>query len=145
MKLKTVVLITTALLFFQGNLIAKAKMTPAAKAYLNKLAKKQKKTDPNFVWFSAEEGKTLYFKEHLHSKKNKVRNCATCHKDNPTLAAAHADTGKKIKPLAPSVNSKRFTKEKKIKKWFKRNCKWVLERQCTTKEQGDFLVWMFTL
>ncbi|MDX2471832.1 MAG: DUF1924 domain-containing protein [SAR324 cluster bacterium] len=145
MKLKTVVLITTAILFFQSNLFAAAKMNPVVTAYLNKLAEKQKKKDPSFVWFSAEEGKTLYFKEHLHSKKNKIRNCATCHKKDPTFPAAHADTGKKIKPLAPSVNSKRFTKRKKMNKWFRRNCKWVLERQCTNKEKGDFLVWMFSL
>ena len=49
-------------------------------------------------------------------------------------------TGKAIEPLAPSANPKRLTDPEHIEKWFLRNCKWTLGRECTPQEKGDFLV-----
>ncbi len=43
--------------------------------------------------------------------------------------------------MAVSVNPERFTKTKKIKKWFKRNCKWAWGRECTAQEKGNFLTY----
>ncbi|MEA3244387.1 MAG: DUF1924 domain-containing protein, partial [Pseudomonadota bacterium] len=31
---------------------------------------------------------------------------------------------------------------KKIEKWFKRNCKWTLGRECTAQEKADFLAYI---
>ncbi|MDT8445309.1 MAG: DUF1924 domain-containing protein [bacterium] len=114
-------------------------------AFMQELAKEAKQEDPAFTAFSAERGKTLYFKEHIDSEDGDKRTCATCHKDNPMLPSKHAVTGKPIDPLSPAVNRERFTKEKKIKKWFRRNCKWTFERSCTATEQGDFLEYIYSL
>ncbi len=125
-------------------LFAKTKLTPVAMAYLNNLKVEAKKEDPSFQYFSVQKGQDLFQKEFMHSRKKKNRSCQTCHK-KPTSTGRHERTGKVIQPLAPSANRKRFVKKSKINKWFKRNCKWVLERECTAKEKGDFLIWAFSL
>ncbi|MCW8907187.1 MAG: DUF1924 domain-containing protein, partial [Sedimenticola sp.] len=53
--------------------------------------------------------------------------------------------GKAIEPMAPTVNPKRLTEVKQIKKWFVRNCKWTLGRECTAQEKGDFLAYLKNL
>ena len=64
------------------------------------------------------------------------------HSADLTSTGKHVRTGKKIKPLAPSVNPKRLTDTKKIEKWFKRNCKWTLGRECTPQEKGNVLAFI---
>jgi hypothetical protein len=49
----------------------------------------------------------------------------------------HASTGKKITPLAPAFNAERFTDSAKADKWFWRNCKDVLSRECTAPEKAN--------
>jgi uncharacterized membrane protein len=71
--------------------------------------------------------------------------CSTCHSKTPTAAGLHAATGKTLEPLAPAANSKRFTDSAKVEKWFKRNCKDVLARECTASEKADVLAWLITL
>ena len=56
----------------------------------------------------------------------------------------HVCTGKSIELMAPSVNPKRLTDSRLIEKWFKRNCKWTLGRECTPQEKGDLLVYLQT-
>lgn len=73
---------------------------------------------------------------------NNGRSCTQCHGENPSSVGKHKKTGKAIKPMAPSANPKRLTDSKKIDKWFLRNCKWTLKRECTAQEKGDFLVWL---
>jgi len=70
------------------------------------------------------------------------RICADCHGANLQQPGKHVRTGKKIEPLAPSINGKRFTDLKKVEKWFKRNCKWTWGRECTAGEKGHLLSWM---
>jgi hypothetical protein len=94
--------------------------------------------------FSIEAGKSLFFQEFADEKTGKIRQCTTCHTDDLRNAGKHARTGKVIKPLAPSVNSKRLTNLKDIRKWLKRNCKWTLGRECTTQEKGDVLTFIQT-
>jgi len=114
--------------------------------YQGELAQKAKKANPEFSGFSAERGKKFYSTTYDgHQKKPAARSCETCHTSNPMNSSKHAITGKKIDPLSPKVNRKRFTKEKKIKKWFRRNCKWTLKRQCTPQEKGDFIEYIFSL
>ena len=71
--------------------------------------------------------------------------CATCHTDNPTEPGKHIVTKKDIKPMAPSANPERFTDTAKVEKWFKRNCKDVLKRECTALEKGDALTYLLSL
>lgn len=70
------------------------------------------------------------------------KSCATCHGSDVTEAGKHSKTKKVIKPMAPSVNSKRLTQDYKVEKWFLRNCKWTLGRECTATEKGDILLWL---
>lgn len=85
--------------------------------------------------FSAERGKNLWNQKQTIS--GQPRSCASCHTSNPRQAGKHIRTGKSIKPMAPSVNSDRFSDPKMTAKWFKRNCKWTLDRECTVQEKGD--------
>lgn len=93
--------------------------------------------------FSASRGEKMWHKDFPDpDKPGKVRNCGTCHTDNLKAKGKHARTGKVIDPLAPSVNAERFTDKKFIEKWFKRNCKWVVGRECSAQEKGDFLMYL---
>ena len=91
--------------------------------------------------FSAEAGKTMWDKTYPQAD-GKTRQCATCHGPDLSKAGKHEKTGKKIEALAPSANKERFTDLKKINKWFKRNCKWTIGRECTNQEKGDLLKYL---
>ncbi len=95
---------------------------------------------PGFQGFSAARGESFFKTKHLHDLS-----CSSCHTDNPAAEGKHAETGKLIKPLAPAANEERFTDMKKVKKWFKRNCNDVLDRECTAQEQGDVLAYLLTV
>jgi mono/diheme cytochrome c family protein len=71
--------------------------------------------------------------------------CASCHGQPPTQDSQHASTGKKITALAPAFNTERFTDSAKVDKWFKRNCKDVLSRECTALEKADVLAYLMGL
>jgi len=93
--------------------------------------------------FSASRGESFWLKKHPDPKKpGNHRSCGTCHTDNLHSKGKHARTGKVIEPLAPSSNNERFTDPKFIEKWFKRNCKWVLARECSPQEKGDVLMYL---
>ena len=71
--------------------------------------------------------------------------CASCHNASPTGEGKHANTGKAITALAPAVNPERFTDPAKSEKWFRRNCKDVLARECNAAEKADVLAWLISL
>ena len=71
--------------------------------------------------------------------------CASCHHAPPTTEGRHATTGKSIAPLAPAFNPKAFTDAAKADKWFRRNCKDVLSRECTAAEKADVLAYLLSL
>ncbi|WP_374316021.1 DUF1924 domain-containing protein [Aquabacterium sp.] len=71
--------------------------------------------------------------------------CASCHGNPPTGQGKHASTGKVIAPLAPAFNPERLTNEAKVDKWFRRNCRDVLARECTSAEKADVLAWLVSL
>ena len=71
--------------------------------------------------------------------------CASCHGTPPTAQGKHASTGKAIAPLAPAFNAKAFTDTAKVDKWFKRNCKDVLSRECSAQEKADVLAYLTSL
>ena len=68
--------------------------------------------------------------------------CASCHGNPPTGEGKHANTGKRIPPLAPAFNAKTFTDRAKVDKWFKRNCNDVLGRECSAGEKADVLAYL---
>ncbi len=70
--------------------------------------------------------------------------CASCHTPDPSAVGEHSVTGKRIEPLAPAANPKRFSDPASVEKWFKRNCNDVLKRLCTAQEKGDLLAWLMT-
>ena len=94
--------------------------------------------------FSAERGRQLWL-QGFQDRDGGSRRCATCHTAAPRQSGKHVNTGKRIKPLAPSVNPLRLQDIGKINKWFKRNCKWTLGRECTPQEKGDVLSWLNSL
>jgi hypothetical protein len=71
--------------------------------------------------------------------------CATCHGKPPTRPGAHAGTGKPIAALAPAFNPQRFTNAGSVEKWFKRNCKDVLKRECSAAEKADVMSYLLEL
>lgn len=71
--------------------------------------------------------------------------CASCHGTPPTGSGKHANTGKTIEPLAPASNPKTFTDAARVEKWFRRNCKDVLTRECSAAEKADVLAYLAAL
>ena len=71
--------------------------------------------------------------------------CASCHGNPPTGQGKHASTSKPIAAMAPAFNAERFADTAKTEKWFRRNCKDVLARECSASEKADVLAWLLTL
>jgi cytochrome c peroxidase len=71
--------------------------------------------------------------------------CASCHGSSAAQDGKHASTGKVIRPLAPAFNPERFTDSAKVEKWFKRNCKDVLSRECSVAEKADVMAWLISV
>lgn len=90
--------------------------------------------------FAAATAESMWTKTFLDAKTGEQRKCALCHTEDLKRTGKHAVTGKPIEPLAPSANPKRLTDPEHVEKWFARNCKWTLGRECTPQEKGDFLV-----
>lgn len=88
----------------------------------------------------AERGQALFSKPH-----GRDWSCASCHGELPVQSGKHAVTGKAIGPLAPAFNPERFVDAEKTEKWFRRNCKDVMGRECTVTEKADVLAWLMTL
>lgn len=89
---------------------------------------------------SAARGEQFFTMKHGHEWS-----CASCHTSSPTQAGRHAATGKAIGALAPAFNPERFTDAAKSEKWFRRNCKDVLARECSAAEKADVLAWLMSL
>ena len=88
----------------------------------------------------AARGRAFFLAPH-----GKEWSCASCHGTAPTGNGRHATTAKTIAPLAPAFNAERFTDTAKVDKWFRRNCKDVLARECSAAEKADVLAWLVSL
>lgn len=88
----------------------------------------------------ADRGRTFF-----NTKHGGEWSCASCHGTPPTAQGKHASTGKPITPLAPAFNPKAFTDTAKVDKWFRRNCKDVLSRECSAGEKADVLAYLNSL
>lgn len=91
---------------------------------------------------SAQRGQALWNKTFTGKAPFTERSCKTCHTANLKNTGTHARTRKSLKPLSPAINKKSLTDTKKIKKWFKRNCKWTIGRECSAQEKTDLLTFM---
>ena len=69
--------------------------------------------------------------------------CTSCHANDPR-SAGRTPAGKAIEPVALSATPSRYADPAKVEKWFKRNCKEVLGRECTPQEKGDWLSFMLS-
>jgi len=99
--------------------------------------------DSSFDGFSAERGRTLFVTE-FGTGKEDTPACTTCHTNDPTQLG-ETRAGKSIDPMAASINLERYVELKQVEKWFGRNCKSVIGRECTPIEKGDFITFMLTL
>ncbi len=86
---------------------------------------------------SAERGRVFFT-----SKHGGEWSCSSCHNAPPTTEGKHASTNKPIAPMAPAFNAKAFTDEAKVDKWFRRNCKDVVSRECSAAEKADVLAYL---
>jgi len=134
------IILVFAIVFFAFAAISLAAtaLNPALKALVDGY-----KDGAKVAEFDPEAGRRLFTEKHAHSS-GETRSCTTCHTDNPA-ASGKTPVGKVIEPISPAANKERFTDPKKVEKWFARNCKWVLERECTDKEKGDYIAFMLSL
>jgi cytochrome c peroxidase len=118
-----------------GGMVAQAsaaETTPAQQlSQWSATAGRPGRADQGRVFFNAKHGGDL--------------SCASCHGTPPTQPGKHASTGKVIKPLAPAFNPQAFTDSARIEKWFRRNCKDVLSRECSAAEKADVLAYLISL
>jgi len=93
--------------------------------------------------FSADAGRALFMSQNTGGKAA-TPSCSTCHTTDPT-AQGRTRVGKVIEPMAVSRSPDRFTDAEKVEKWFGRNCRSVLGRECTPQEKGDYITFMMSL
>ena len=90
-------------------------------------------------------GSAAHGQAFFNSKQGGQWSCASCHGTPPTADGKHASTGKAIKPLAPAFNPQVFTDSARVDKWFRRNCKDVLSRECSAAEKADVMAYLLSL
>ena len=96
--------------------------------------------DPAFAGFSADRGSALYASSNTGGSPD-TPSCSSCHTASP-LKTGMTRAGKAIEPMAVSASPSRFTDIVKTEKWFGRNCKTVLGRECSAQEKGDFITYL---
>ena len=101
-----------------------------------------KTADPAFAGFSARRGEQL-FRSNFSGGKPDTPSCTVCHTKDPKNVG-QTRAGKDIDPMAASASPRRYTDQEKTEKWFGRNCRNVLGRECSAKEKGDFITFMLT-
>ncbi|BBF93729.1 DUF1924 domain-containing protein [Blastochloris tepida] len=92
---------------------------------------------------SAERGRAFFFANHGGGKADTPA-CTSCHTTD-LKKPGQTRAGKAIDPMAPSVVPTRYSDAAEVDKWFRRNCKDVLGRECTAEEKADALVFLFGL
>jgi len=92
--------------------------------------------------FRASAARGAEFFARKFSASEKMPSCAPCHTDSAMQTGRHAITGKAIKPLAPAANAERLSDPAKVEKWFTRNCKEVVGRECNAGEKADFVAFL---
>ncbi len=115
----------------------------SAQKLADKYAAIAKNIDPASKGLSADDGKAFFNRE--LTIRGKQIACASCHTTNPADHGKHAVTGKKIEPLAPAANAKRFSNIDKVEKNFEKHCLDIIGRDCTAQEKGNFIAYLLTV
>lgn len=92
---------------------------------------------------SAEAGRAFFIKKVVVGGKD--LSCAACHTDNPANPGKHNETGKPIKPMAPSVNPQRFSDLNKSAMGFTKHCRDLYGKDCSPQDKGDFITYLLTV
>ncbi len=92
---------------------------------------------------SADAGKTFFNRKLV--VRGKEISCSSCHTGNPAAIGKHITTNKPIKPLAPSVNSARFSDVDKVEVNFEKHCMDVIGKDCTAQEKADYITYLLTV
>lgn len=106
-----------------------------------------KMEDASYAGPSAAEGKTFFERQVIQfrggfKKTAEPIACASCHTSNPADVGKHIVTGKKIKPLSPVVNPKRFDDIEKVEKQFNKHCHEVVGSDCTAAEKASYIAYL---
>lgn len=106
-----------------------------------------KMEDSSYAGPSAAEGKTFFERKVIQfrggfKKSAEPVACASCHTANPADEGKHIVTGKRIKPLSPVVNPKRFDDIEKVEKQFNKHCHEVVGSDCTAAEKASFIAFL---
>lgn len=89
---------------------------------------------------SPDRGRSLFAA--THSASADFPSCTKCHGSDPGASGKHAITGKTIAPMSVRANPDRFTDAAKTEKWFRRNCREVIGRECSAGEKADVLAYL---
>ena len=119
-----------------------AAMSAQQQAIYDELVAAAQAADPSFAGFSSVRGQAFFRARHTGGREH-TRSCSVCHTKDPRNAG-QTRAGKAIEPMAVSVSPNRYSDQKKVKKWFRRNCSDVLGRECTALEKGDWLAYMLS-
>lgn len=122
-------IVTTTLCLLLGNA-----SVSAAPALLDEYSSEARQSRADFQADTG-RGQQLFTRTHSHSPE--LPSCSHCHGSDPRQPGKHALTGKRIEPMAVSANPARFSDRRKADKWFGRNCREVLGRECTDAEKAD--------
>lgn len=98
--------------------------------------------DPTFAGASAARGEAFH-RQPFAGGKAETPACTSCHGNDPR-GSGRTSAGKVIEPVAVSAAPGRYTDPAKVEKWFRRNCREVLGRECTAQEKADWLSFMFS-
>jgi mono/diheme cytochrome c family protein len=90
----------------------------------------------------AARGRALWTQTFPAPDGGAARSCTSCHGPDPLGPGRHVKTGEALAAMAPAVEAKRFTDPAEVEKWFKRNCKWTLGRECTPQEKADVVLFL---
>lgn len=113
----------------------------SAKVLAKKYTGIAKTINPDFVP-SAEDGKAFYNREvGVEGKKSA---CSSCHTSNPADAGKNIVTNKRIKPLSPAVNPKRFTNLDKVEEKFVEHCNEITGSDCTAQDKANYITYLMT-
>jgi hypothetical protein len=122
------------------GLFATVAVAEAPRDFLRDFERGARSQSASFAGFSAQRGEHFFNTAH-----GREWSCSSCHTRSPSSGGRHAKTDKPIAPLAPAANAERFTRSDKVEKWFRRNCKDVLGRECTPLEKGDVLTYLLSI
>lgn len=123
--------------------------TATAQKLADKYAAAARAADAQWAGPTAEEGRAFFTREVIQFKGDPANPgraiaCASCHTANPADPGKHIVTGKKIAPLSPAVNAKRFASLNKVEKGFAKHCQEVVGSDCTPAEKASYITYVMT-